>query len=508
MITAARIACSVAAVAGSLAGRVCRPSGGTEGAGAAKCTATKMAGSTRQDQLTKQPNQSVHMRPSSAYLLAAILGAVMPFAGAMAQGVVDLDQRPEQAIPSTATAIPSSIARTYDAPAADQEKYITYLPQGIGPWSPKVVHWRYNDAGRNAAIVGAATAAEALATIQAAQAKWSAVCNIQFVYDGTSSATPTPNSMSSGHDGVSVIGWSTTMAAPQTGVAGVYASGSSLPLPIVESDMLLNATFNPNLASTALHEVGHMIGIDHSDVQNAVMSGPPLTSYVSLTTLQADDIAGCVSLYGAAATPTISGTITNGAAAVAGVTFCAQPSAGVSCTASNASGAYSCTVPSGWTGRLHSPMVGSNRIPAQSFANVTSAVTRNVSASSGVPGCNLDVDNNGLFDAATDGVAIMRRMLGFGQSAFAGLAGTCAANTTASAIYAATNASYNAAGYNATGGSATLPATDGAVILRAMLGLTGSAVTNGLGLASEGGASRTSWTNIQSWLNTTCGANF
>jgi hypothetical protein len=118
------------------------------------------------------------------------------------------------------------------------------------------------------------------------------------------------------------------------------------------------------------------------------------------------------------------------------------------------------------------------------------------------------VDNNGLFDAATDGVAIMRRMLGFGQSAFAGLAGTCAANTTASAIYAATNASYNAAGYNATGGSATLPATDGAVILRAMLGLTGSAVTNGLGLASEGGASRTSWTNIQSWLNTTCGANF
>jgi hypothetical protein len=205
---------------------------------------------------------------------------------------------------------------------------------------------------------------------------------------------------------------------------------------------------------------------------------------------------------------TISGTITNGAAGVAGVSFCAQPSAGVSCTASNASGAYSCTVPSGWTGRLHSPMVGSNRIPAQSFANVTSAVTRNVSASSGVPGCNLDVDNNGLFDAATDGVAIMRRMLGFGQSAFAGLAGTCAANTTASAIYAATNASYNAAGYNATGGSATLPATDGAVILRAMLGLTGSAVTNGLGLASEGGASRTSWTNIQSWLNTTCGANF
>ena len=135
---------------------------------------------------------------------------------------------------------------------------------------------------------------------------------------------------------------------------------------------------------------------------------------------------------------------------VAGVGFCAQPSAGV-IFASNASGAYSCTVPSGWTGRLHSPMVGSNRIPAQSFANVTSAVTRNVRQQRrATPGYNLDVDNNGLFDAATDGVAIMRRMLGFGQSAFAGLARR--RNTTASAIYAATNASYNAAGYNATGG--------------------------------------------------------
>ena len=393
-------------------------------------------------------------------------------------------------------------SRRFDA-ADDEPKFIRYT-ETTG-WPGGIVHWRYNDSGRPGSIV--ASSAAALAVIQTAMAKWTAVCNVTFIYDGTSTATPTLVNPSPTFDGVNVVGWQ-AQSAPQTGVAGI---GWSLPEPgpIIEGDVALNNTYNPDLAVTIVHELGHLLGLKHSDVSNVVMSGPPLTSYVAQSNLQADDIAGCVNIYGpATALPTITGTITNGAAGVAGVSFCAQPSAGVSCTASNASGAYSCTVPSGWTGRLHSPMVGSNRIPAQSFANVTSAVTRNVSASSGVPGCNLDVDNNGLFDAATDGVAIMRRMLGFGQSAFAGLAGTCAANTTASAIYAATNASYNAAGYNATGGSATLAATDGEVILRAMLGLTGSAVTNGLGLASEGGASRTSWTNIQSWLNTTCGANF
>ncbi len=203
----------------------------------------------------------------------------------------------------------------------------------------------------------------------------------------------------------------------------------------------------------------------------------------------------------------VSGTISNGATPVAGVTFCAQPATGVSCTASNASGAYSCTVPAGWSGMLHSPMVGSNRIPAQAFGSVTTAVTRNVAATTGVPTCNLDVDDNGRFDAATDGVAILRRMLGFGQPAFSGLAGACAGNTTAATIYAAANTSFNAGGYNATGGSATLPATDGAVILRTLLGLTGAAVTDGLGLDNESGATRTSWATLRPWFNATCGTN-
>ena len=375
----------------------------------------------------------------------------------------------------------------------DGQKFLTFPTTG---WSGGVVNWRYNDAGRPSSI---ASASAMISLIQAQQAKWSAVCKVQFIYDGLS--TNAPSLVTSGSfDNVNVIGWQ-GQAQPQTGETGV---GWALPEPgpIVEGDIALNNTFNPDVGRTLLHELGHFLGLQHSNVQNVVMSGPPQTSYVSLAALQADDIAGCVAFYGAPTSPVVSGTISN-VGGIAGVTFCARPSPGVSCTASNASGVYNCTVPSGWAGTLHSPSVANNRIPPQIFTTVSANVTRNITALSGVPGCNLDVDNNGLIEPATDGAAIIRRMLGFGSTAFSGLAGTCAANTTSGAIFNATSSNYNV-----TGGAAQRAATDGVVIVRAMNGKTGTDVTNGLGLASEPGATNMSWAAIQSWLNSTCGGNF
>lgn len=386
-------------------------------------------------------------------------------------------------------------SRRFHEQRADQQKYIAFPTTG---WSNGVIHWRYNDAGRISSI---ASAAAMISLIQTEQSKWSAVCKVQFIYDGTSSSPPSLVTSSS-FDGVNVIGWGAE-SAPQTGDTGI---GWALPEPgpILEGDMELNNTFNPDVSKTVLHELGHMLGLQHSNVANVVMSGPPQTSYASLSTLQPDDIAGCRALYGApvATNVAISGTISNGGG-IAGVTFCATPATGVTCTASNASGAYSCTVPSGWTGTLFSPSVSNNRIPPQAFTNVTSATTRNVTALSGVPSCNLDVDNNGLIEPATDGVAILSRMLGLNAAAFSGLAGTCAANTTGTAIFNATTSNYNV-----TGGASTTAATDGLVILRAMSGKTGTDVTNGLGLTREPGATNTSWAAIQSWLNTTCGSSF
>lgn len=199
----------------------------------------------------------------------------------------------------------------------------------------------------------------------------------------------------------------------------------------------------------------------------------------------------------------ISGTISNGAPLV-GTTFCAQPSAGVSCTASSGTGAYSCTVPNGWNGMLHAPGPVGQRIKPQSFTNVTTNLVNQNPVVQAIGACNLDVDNNGLIEPTTDGVAILRRMLGVGASGYSGLSGTCAANTTSAAILGATTLS----GYNVTGLSTVKMATDGAILVRAMRGLTGPAATNGLGLAGSS-ATRTDWaTQLRNYINTTCGSDF
>lgn len=181
----------------------------------------------------------------------------------------------------------------------DEQKYLTY---GWNGWSGGTVRWRYNDANRASTIVGSSAAA--VTRIQSAMAKWSAVCNVRFIYDG---ATTTTASLATGsRDGVNVIAW-TALTGNTTGITYTGASGfSGSALTIDESDMVLNYQFNPNFDSTLVHEVGHMIGLKHSNQESTVMSGPntapdPSTSYSGLTTLQADDINGCRALYGASA---------------------------------------------------------------------------------------------------------------------------------------------------------------------------------------------------------------
>ena len=413
----------------------------------------------------------------------------------------DADSTASPASPGTAGAAgqrPNDFFIVFSSPGGEQSKFITF---GWNGFAGKLIRWQYNDANRNASF--SPSSADTVTRFQTAMGKWSAVCNVTFQYDGP---TTSPASLSTrATDGVNVAAWG-PLSGNTTGVTYVAASGpsSSGPFTLVEADIIINNAFNPDVDVTMLHEVGHMLGLDHSDVEGTVMAGLPRTPYVSLNALTSDDIAGCQALYGAPPPVSITGSITNGGG-VAGVTFCARPSAGVSCTASNAAGSYTCTVPSGWSGTLHSPSVANNRIPPQVFSAVAMNMTRNVAAQTGVPGCNLDVDDNGLIEPGTDGVAIMRRMLGFSAPAFAGLSGVCAANTSPSALFAATTSNYNA-----TGSALTLATTDGQVILRAMAGLTGTNVTNGLGLTREAGgsATNTTWSTLQPWLNSNCAATF
>lgn len=188
-----------------------------------------------------------------------------------------------------------------DAP--DEQKYLTF---GWNGWSGRTVHWRYNDSNRPAAIVASATAA--VSRVQAAMNKWAAVCNVQFVYDGTSNNAA---SLASGsRDSVNVITWG-ALTGNTTGITYAGASGfTGQTFTLDEADMVLNYQFNPSLDATLVHEVGHMIGLKHSNQESSVMSGPNTapdvsTSYTGLSALQPDDIAGCAALYGATGgTPT------------------------------------------------------------------------------------------------------------------------------------------------------------------------------------------------------------
>ena len=182
----------------------------------------------------------------------------------------------------------------------ESQKYLTF---GWNGWSGHTVHWRYNDANRPSTIVPKSSAA--VDRLQTAMGKWSAVCNVQFVYDGTTTTAP---SLTSGtRDGVNVIAWG-ALSGNTTGITYAGASGfTGQTFTLDEADMVLNYQYNPSFDSTLLHEVGHMLGLKHSNQESTVMSGPNTapdasTTYTALATLQADDIAGCVALYGSSGT--------------------------------------------------------------------------------------------------------------------------------------------------------------------------------------------------------------
>jgi Metallo-peptidase family M12B Reprolysin-like len=263
-------------------------------------------------------------------------------------------------------------------------------------------------------------------------------------------------------------------------------------------------------SSPIVFRQGSVAGISGGSCGVSPASGDVLGVAAATTASSADNATALnftrvsVSNFRNAVVPTgitISGSITNGASAVPGITFCTSGS-GASCSVTNAAtGAYSCTVPSGWSGSIH-PRASGVRIPAQVYSNVTTSATTNFSAKSdsSLSSCNLDIDNNGLLEPGVDGIAILRQLSGMNQTSMPALAGVCAQSSSAAHNFAASN-SFN---FNATGGATALTSTDGVIIVRAMRGLGASSVNS----AVEAGAARTTWAQIQSTLNATCGTSF
>lgn len=161
-------------------------------------------------------------------------------------------------------------------------------------WPAGIVNWYYNPANQPPNL----GTNEVINAMQVAAARWAQMCNLTFNYMGTTSANR--NFVGDTVDRLNVIGWQLFPFTLQNSSAVTYWNFT--PTTIVDADIFLNSLGPWSLAdldAVLTHEMGHMIGLQHSDVQASVMKADPYNSYTYQRTLRGDDAQGCANLYGA-----------------------------------------------------------------------------------------------------------------------------------------------------------------------------------------------------------------
>jgi hypothetical protein len=183
---------------------------------------------------------------------------------------------------------------------SNQPKF-RFVYDPLAAW-PSTLFWSYNPAGAPAQFANASVVANAM---QTAISKWQAVCNVPAAYAGTTGVDPEHAVLDAENgpqpDQINVVGWRPTPA----GIAG-YTIGYSQPAaegawPIVDADVIVDPTKLPDastLERLLVHEFGHVIGLNHSQFDGTLMSGPPYSNYNTLDSIATDDIRGCRCLYG------------------------------------------------------------------------------------------------------------------------------------------------------------------------------------------------------------------
>jgi hypothetical protein len=165
---------------------------------------------------------------------------------------------------------------------------------------------------------------------------------------------------------------------------------------------------------------------------------------------------------------------------------------------------YYCTLPIGWTGLIY-PQV--DDLTARVTPNVISvsgeagSITRDVYFTAG-SACSFDIDANGAIEAFSDGLFVLRAMLGMPAAVNEVSPVNVCARRAAPDRTTFVNSQIASLKYDIDGNGSVSAATDGLLLMRALLGFKGDAVTNGaLGI----GASRQNWDSIRSYLSGACG---
>jgi len=159
------------------------------------------------------------------------------------------------------------------------------------------VRWKYNHANAPPSLAG--DKAAIIAQLKASFDKWTSPCAIQYVYDGET--TTAPNTLISGQpDAVSVVGWGPLDPGYGAWTYSWYAIAGTQRV-LIDADVTLsvaNVNSISDLDRLMTHEWGHALGLTHSNLDAAVMAGPPMTGYSPLLNPQPDDVRGCRCLYG------------------------------------------------------------------------------------------------------------------------------------------------------------------------------------------------------------------
>ena len=173
-------------------------------------------------------------------------------------------------------------------------------------WTTGQVDWYYNPINQPLDLSTSAV----LNAIQTAAARWSGMCNVTFNYRGMTSTPPNMYGDATTVEGANVFGWGVLQGddAFYSGLTKSWFVGESY----VDSDIMMNTLQTwtiDEVEAIMTHELGHAIGLMHSDQFASVMFADPYHSARYMRTLRGDDAEGCAKLYGAAATARANRTL-------------------------------------------------------------------------------------------------------------------------------------------------------------------------------------------------------
>ena len=166
-------------------------------------------------------------------------------------------------------------------------KYLILPTHKNARWKNSTVYWWYNPSKEHYDTNAAVN------TLKRAMRKWENVCSIKFIYRGIT--------YSSQIDGGVVVGWTSRRYLKDAAAVSIsvpYGKYIRYGQILINYDEFNDVNYNlAEFEGIMVHEVGHIIGLDHSNVPSSVMYANPYHEPLYMLTLKQDDIRGARALY-------------------------------------------------------------------------------------------------------------------------------------------------------------------------------------------------------------------